>query len=373
MLEVVLNLAGDKKKMEAQNKMELKDMQVNNRDCIERVKVTHKNFVTKRVVSWGKLSALYLLLGLATTNAFSVNNTYPEKADKTSKINTASTDLSDAERPNTEQSNTDLPNLEQSNVELQKNQKSDGVLTALEIMTKVDARDEGSSSVANSSMILIDRRDRQRARNLKQYSKKYEDNTKYMAHFLTPSDLKNTVYINYDWQASSRDDDSWLYLPALQKSKRISSQDRSGSFLGSDFTYSDISGFELDWYDYKLISNSEIINGHDCWVIEYTAKPEFADKVLSVTGDTKTKTWVRKDIFMQIKSQIWKSRGDKIKYYSAGDVVQIDGIWTPKKMQMVTVKKGKKEHASIFLIHDIEYGVEITDQLFKSENMQRTL
>ncbi len=244
-------------------------------------------------------------------------------------------------------------------------------LSAYQIMVKVDALDEGKSSVANSTMVLIDRRNKQRVRHFKQYSKQYTDSTKYMAYFLTPADLKNTVYINHDWDDSVQDDDSWLYLPALQKSKRIASADRSGSFLGSDFSYSDISGFELTWYDYQIINESEIIDGHDCWVIEYHAKPEFKEKALSATRDLKTKTWVRKDNFVQVKSQIWKDRGGRIKYYSASDIEKIDGIWTVKKMQMVTTKKGKKQHASILLMRDVKYDVPVADRLFQPENMQR--
>jgi len=248
---------------------------------------------------------------------------------------------------------------------------ADEPLTALQIMVKVDARDEGNSSVADSTMVLIDKRDRQRVRKLKQYSKKYAQGRKYMANFLTPADLKDTVYINYDWQASEQDDDSWLYLPALQKTKRIAAEDRSGSFLGSDFSYADLSGFELDWYDYQLLSNSEIVNGHDCWLIEYSAKSEFKDKVSDSTKDLKTQTWVRKDNFVQIKSKIWKIRSGQIKYYSASDVEQVDGIWTVKKMQMITVKHGKKQHASILKIHNIAYNTSVSDELFKPENMQR--
>lgn len=244
-------------------------------------------------------------------------------------------------------------------------------LTAQAIMERVDARDEGSSSTAISTMVLIDRKDRQRSRQLKQYAKEYSDAQKYMAHFLTPADLKDTVYINYDWQQSGTEDDSWLYLPALNKVKRISSEDRSGAFLGSDFSYADISGFELDWYDYTLLKESELVDGQDCWVIEYQAKEQFKNKVLSTTGDLKTQTWVRKDIFFQVKSKIWKARGAKIKYYLASNIENIDGIWTAKKMQMITTKNEQREHSSIFLIQDIAYGREVRDDIFIPDNMQR--
>lgn len=246
-------------------------------------------------------------------------------------------------------------------------------LTGYEIMARVDARDEGASSIATSTMVLIDKKERQRSRQLKQYAKEYQDTKKYMAHFLTPADLKDTVYINYDWSQSGREDDSWLYLPALNKVKRISSEDRSGAFLGSDFSYADISGFELDWYDYTLLQDSEMVDGHDCWIIEYKAKDQFKEKVLSTTGDLKVQTWVRKDIFFQVKSKIWKARGDKIKYFIASNIEQVDGIWTSKRMQMITTKNDKREHSSIFVIHDIRYGDEVRDDIFIPDNMQRSL
>lgn len=246
-------------------------------------------------------------------------------------------------------------------------------LSARAIMERVDARDEGSSSIATSTMVLIDRRDRQRSRQLKQYAKEYSDTKKYMAHFLSPADLKDTVYINYDWRQSGTEDDSWLYLPALNKVKRISSEDRSGAFLGSDFSYADISGFELEWYDYTIIKESELVDGQDCWVIEYQAKEQFKDKVLSTTGDLKTQSWVRKDIFFQVKSKIWKDRGGKIKYYLASNIENIDGIWTAKKMQMITTKNEKRDHSSIFLIQDITYGSEVRDDIFIPDNMQRAI
>ena len=246
-------------------------------------------------------------------------------------------------------------------------------LTALEIMQRVDARDEGSSSVATSTMVLIDKKDRQRSRQLKQYAKEYSDAKKYMAHFLTPADLKDTVYINYDWRSTGSEDDSWLYLPALNKVKRIASEDRSGAFLGSDFSYADISGFELAWYDYTLLKESELVDGHDCWVIEYQAKEQFKDKVLTTTGDLKTQTWVRKDIYFQVKSKIWKARGGKIKYYLASNIENIDGIWTAKKMQMITTKNDQREHSSIFQIQEIRYGADVRDDIFIPDNMQRKL
>ena len=125
--------------------------------------------------------------------------------------------------------------------------------SALEIMTKVDARYTGDSAISDWRMILIDKKDRKRVREIEIFSKEYKDVDKSISFFKSPGDVKGTSYMSYNWESTSKEDDSWLYLPALQKVNRIASTDRSGSFMGSDFTYSDIDGFELQDFNYKLV------------------------------------------------------------------------------------------------------------------------
>jgi len=244
-------------------------------------------------------------------------------------------------------------------------------LTAEEIMRNVDERYDGDTSIANSTMVLIDRRDRQRVRQLRNYSKDYGEDTRSLSFFESPADISGTSYLNYDWDEEEQDDDSWLYLPALQQVKRIASSDRSDSFMGSDFTYSDINGLEFAWYDYTFINESEMVDGHDCWVIEVVPKPEFKEKAEDSTGNLKSHVWIRKDAFLMVKSQIWVKRGNRIKYFTASDIEQIDGIWTAKRLQMVTTRNDRREHASILQLSDIVYNQPIDDDVFSTDTMQR--
>ena len=130
--------------------------------------------------------------------------------------------------------------------------------SALEIMTKVDARYTGDSAISDWRMILIDKKDRKRVREIEIFSKEYKDVDKSISFFKSPGDVKGTSYMSYNWESTSKEDDSWLYLPALQKVNRIASTDRSGSFMGSDFTYSDIDGFELEDFNYKLVKENDL-------------------------------------------------------------------------------------------------------------------
>ena len=246
-------------------------------------------------------------------------------------------------------------------------------LSAYEVMMKSDNRYNGDSSVGQYTMVLIDRRERQRVRNLRIYSKDFGEDNKALSLFETPADIRGTAYLNFDWENQNRDDDSWLYLPALQRVKRIASSDTSDSFLGSDFTYADINGYELDWYNYSFVNESESLDGFEVWVVEATPKAQFKDKVEDATGYSKMKSWIRKDNFVQVRGQVWELKGNRIKYFNSTEIELIDDIWTAKRLQVITTRHGRQEHASVLQINSIDYNVEVDDSSFTTEYMQRGL
>jgi glycosyltransferase involved in cell wall biosynthesis len=245
--------------------------------------------------------------------------------------------------------------------------------SATEVMQMFDERYDGDSSVTDITMVLIDRRDRQRVRNLKLYSKDYGEDTKTLSLFESPADIRGTAYLNFDWDESLRDDDSWLYLPALQRVKRLASSDTSDSFLGSDFTYADINGVEIDWYDYSFINESESVDGEDCWVIEITPKPEFKERAEEATGYSKMQTWISKEKLVQIRGQVWELRGNRIKFFTSSEIELIEDVWTVKRLQAITTRNGRQEHASVLQINSIDYNIDVSDDLFTTEAMQRGL
>tara|TARA_B100000029_G_C17530362_1_gene943048 strand:+ start:696 stop:1505 length:810 start_codon:yes stop_codon:yes gene_type:complete len=243
-------------------------------------------------------------------------------------------------------------------------------LTAFEIMSKVDARYTGETAISSTRMILIDKKERKRIREIEIFSKEFGDVDKSISFFKSPGDVKGTSYMSFNWDSPSKEDDSWLYLPALQKVNRIASSDRSGSFMGSDFTYTDIDGFELGDYTYELKKQSDLVDGKDCWIIELTPKNK---KVIDKTGYLKSVQWIRKDIFIPVKGRILVKKGKKIKLFSAKNITKIDGIWTAKTLQMITTKNKKLVHKSIFQLKDIRYNTDVNDQIFSTEVMQRGL
>jgi outer membrane lipoprotein-sorting protein len=244
-------------------------------------------------------------------------------------------------------------------------------LSPEQIVQRFDRRYDGDTAIAEYTMVLIDSRERQRTRNLRIYSKEYGDDKKILSLFQTPADIRGTAYLNFDWDDTELDDDSWLYLPSIQRVKRLASSDKSDSFLGSDFTYADINGFEIQWYDYRLVNESELVDGQECWVIEATPKPQYKDRAEDETGYSKLQMWIRKDNFVQQRAQVWELRGNRIKFFSSSDIEQIDGIWTSNRLQVRTTRNGRLQHTSVLQLNDVQYNVEIDDGLFTTESMQR--
>ena len=244
-------------------------------------------------------------------------------------------------------------------------------LSAYEVMQRVDARDDGETRVAEYTMVLIDRRERQRSRDLIIYSKDFGEDTRTLSSFESPADIAGTAYLNHDWANPDRDDDSWLYLPAMQRVRRIASSDTSDSFLGSDFTYADINGLELDWYDYRFVNESEVVDGVECWVIEAAPRQELREKAEEATGYSKLQIWIRKDNFVQVRAQAWELRGNRMKYFTASDIREVQGIWTIHRQQAITTRNGRQEHASILQLTAIRYDDSLSDEYFETEFLQR--
>lgn len=243
-------------------------------------------------------------------------------------------------------------------------------LDATEIMRRVDERYTGDTQIATSVLTLIDKKDRQRTRELKMFSLDKADVEKSIIYFLAPADVKGTAYMAFDWEDEKREDDSWLYLPTLQQVKRVAAADESGSFMGSDFSYADINGLDFEDFTYVMLKESDMINGQDCWVIESTPKNA---GVVEKTGYTSSQSWVRKDLFMVVQGKIEVKKGKRTKYFSASDIEPINDIWTARTLQMITTRNGQKEHASIIQFDQVIYNERVDESRFDTSAMQRGL
>ncbi len=239
-------------------------------------------------------------------------------------------------------------------------------LSALDIMKAVEDRDDGDFITQTMEMILIDRKGNKRTRTLASYAMDRGEDTYSILFFVTPADVKDSAFLTWDYDDNEKDDDQWLYLPALRKTKRIASSDKSGSFMGSDFSYSDMSSRPLDHYQYKIMKEV-VINGNPAWQIESLPNPEEIER----TGYRRSILFVRKDNFVVIRAVHWKEKGGITKFLDVKKLEQIEGIWVPTEIQM-TSRKGKEvRHRTVLFSLNTRFNQPMKEDWFTMGQLEK--
>ena len=245
-------------------------------------------------------------------------------------------------------------------------------LSPREIMQKVKDRDTGSSASMDMAMLLIDAKGNKRERAIRSFQRDVpgtEGDTQSIMFFLGPANVKDTGFLSYDYDDGSKDDDQWLYLPALKKVKRIASADKSSSFMGSDFSYADMSTPDINAYDYKLMKVVDI-KGHPHWQILSTPKTQAE---IDRTGYKKSVAFVRQDNYVVTRAVNFLADGKRMKFMDVKELTQIDGIWTAQEITMSTKKGKQTEHASVLRWHNVQYNLALDDELFSQRRLSQGL
>ena len=243
--------------------------------------------------------------------------------------------------------------------------------SGLEIMQKVLDRDDGDNIITNMQMQLIDKNNHKRIRDMKTFSKdKGEDELK-LIFFLSPSDVKNTAFLTYDYSDDAKDDDQWLYLPALNKTKRIPSSDKDSSFMGSDFTYNDMTEPVLSDYTFKVLKESIVkrkTGNEKVWLVEVTPKN---DDVIDETGYIRSIAYVRQDNYMVTRAKYYLKKASRVKYMDVRKVEKIDGI-DVATITTMTTKKGKRTlHKTILIQSDVKMNQDLKEELFTVRTLEK--
>lgn len=241
-------------------------------------------------------------------------------------------------------------------------------LTADEIAQKVEDRDDGNNAISTITMTLIDKNNKSRIRSMQMYSKDKGEDTQSVIFFLKPSDVKNTAFLTYDFKSSDKDDDQWLYLPALRKTKRIVSSDKSGSFMGSDFSYADMTQRNIEDYQYKIAKESKVGDA-EVWIMQSTPKSQ---KTIDETGYSKSYMFVRKDNFVVTRAIHFLTDGRR-KYLDVKEMKKVDGIWVNTLVEMKTTKNKVTQHKTLLKTENIKFNQAIDDAFFSVRRIEKGL
>ena len=158
------------------------------------------------------------------------------------------------------------------------------------------------------------------------------DGDKSLSIFDEPADVKGTTSLT--WSHSDKPDDQWLYLPALKRVKRISSKNKSGPFMGSEFAFEDIGSQEVDKYTYKYLRD-ENLDSKATFVVERYP----VDKN---SGYTRQIAWIEQDRYIVLKTEFYDRKNALLKTLTSSNYQQYLGkFWRPDTLDMVNHQSGK--------------------------------
>ncbi|HIF54087.1 MAG TPA: outer membrane lipoprotein-sorting protein [Methylococcaceae bacterium] len=231
----------------------------------------------------------------------------------------------------------------------------------LQIIVEVDRRDTGfGDTKATLNMRLIDRTGNESLRSLKiKTLEVVNDGDKSLIIFSTPRDIKGTAFLSYTHALVS--DEQWLYLPALKRVKRISSSNKSGPFLGSEYAFEDLTSFEVAKYNYKYLRN-ETIEGIACYVLELI--PNYKH-----SGYTRELIWIDQARYIAIKVEYYDRKESLLKTQTFKNYKQyLNQYWRAGEQVMTNHQNGKSTE---LLWEDYQFGMGLTDRDFDKNTLKR--
>lgn len=202
------------------------------------------------------------------------------------------------------------------------------------IAIEADKRDTGWQDMkATLSMTLRNRHGQESKREIRSKSLEVKgDGDKSLIVFDTPRDVKGTAFLSFTH--ATKPDEQWIYLPALKRVKRISSANKSGPFMGSEFAYEDISSQEVEKYKYKYLRDDSV-DGQSTFVLENY--PQYKQ-----SGYTRRIVWIDKKKYQPLKIEFYDRKSELLKTLTYHEYKQYIGkYWRASRMEMVNHQTGK--------------------------------
>jgi outer membrane lipoprotein-sorting protein len=231
----------------------------------------------------------------------------------------------------------------------------------LEIATEADRRDTGfGDSTAELRMTLRNSAGEESIREIRNRTLEMEDDgDRSLVIFDQPRDVAGTAFLNVTHRTEN--DDQWLYLPALRRVKRISSANKSGPFMGSEFAYEDIASQEIEKYTYSFIEEAQL-DGVATYLIERVPTDERS-------GYTRQRVWYDQTEYRVQKIDFYDRKDELLKTLTYHGYQQyVDQFWRADRMEMVNHQTRK---STTLTYADYECQVGLSERDFDQSALQR--
>ncbi len=236
-----------------------------------------------------------------------------------------------------------------------------------EIVARINAVDDGEQMSRTLTMQLIDRNGRERERETYGYRKYFGEEKRSVLFYRSPTNVRGTGFLTWDYPDPQVEDDQWLYLPALRRVRRISASDRGDYFLGTDLTYEDIKlegKLQPADYIYSFVTETEL-DGIAAYQLRAVPKsPQIADEL----GYGEVMIWVSTAHWLIVRAEYKDPKLQPLKTTLSLDIRQVDGIWTRHRLEVSNHQTG---HQTVFEFSDVDYKTQVDDGVFEQQYLPR--
>jgi len=211
-------------------------------------------------------------------------------------------------------------------------------------------------------LTVVNKDGKVRKKGWKSFRLGYAGDSKNLIRFTDPPEVKGVGFLSLS-RPAGQNPDQWLYLPSMKRERRIATQDRDASFVGTDFNYEDMEEFDHEKYKVTL-QGEQNLDGQPCYVItaiplEKGGKSVYEKKVL----------YLRKDILYLLREELYR-KGDKQagKLFVLSDLLNVNGHWVARKWEMSDLKKGSR---TTVLLKEVAFDKPQPANRFTLQNLNR--
>lgn len=180
---------------------------------------------------------------------------------------------------------------------------------------------------------------------------------RYYVFFHAPADVKGTTFMV--WKHPTKDDDRWIFMPAINLVRRIAASDKRSSFLGSDFTYEDLSGRQVDDETHRFMWEEQV-DGRNCYVLESKPKGNL-DYVRRLS-------WIDKKTYLPLKEEYYDARRKRIREFFGKEIKSMGGHPTVLHRTMKNLQTG---HHTVVRLKQVVYDLGLKDEIFSERYLRQ--
>jgi outer membrane lipoprotein-sorting protein len=231
----------------------------------------------------------------------------------------------------------------------------------LQIMKNVYEQDTSHGTSMRATFESFDKQGHSKKKELLYRRLGKPGNSKTLVVFTGPEEIRGVKLLSINQRGAETQ--QYLFIPATKRVRSIAQQERSTRFIGTDFTIEDIGEPALDDFSYRLLGDSEIIEGHKTFKVEAT--PIDASRTQYKFIDY----WVAQDAPVILQSELYDSQGRQTRVLHTSQIKRVSGIWGARRREMSTVADGTR---TVLTIDQVKFNVKMDERLFTPESLDST-